>query len=60
MPMQFIIKDTTSGRLYVERYNATVSFMTVGGASCWATTDDVRKLISELDEMVAAIDSDAS
>lgn len=58
MPMQFIIKDTTSGRLYVERHKDTISFMTVGGASCWATTEDVKKLISELDELVTVIEGE--
>lgn len=56
MPMKFIIDDGTSGRLHVERRDSKISFQAVN--PCWATTEDVRKLMAELDEICIAIESD--
>lgn len=59
MPIEFTLNDGESGQLHVKRQGPDkVSFKTTG--VCWASAGDVRKLISELDELAAAIEAEAS
>lgn len=61
MAVQFIIDDGLSGRLYVKRQgDDKVAFSTIGGSECWASTDDVKKLMAELGELVRNIEAQAS